>query len=291
MARPPPFNKQSQPWPGLATKMDPRPDHGEKSYNGSARLAGRKALITGGDSGMGRAAAIAYSAGGGRRRDQLLPDRRAGCAGSHRADQGGRTQGVAIPGDLRHETFCQRLVEEAVEKLGGLDILVSNAARQQTKRLDHGHFQRGFRRDDEDEHLRAVLDHQGGAAASEAGIGDHRHDVRAGLRSFARPLRLRTDQGRDDELREIAGQATRAQGDSRQRRSAGSGLDAAAGVGRRDAGEIGEFRITTSFGRPGQPAELGSIYVQLAAADASFATGQVYGAAAATASHEAHHGR
>ena len=57
----PPFNDQSQPWPGLASKMDPRPDHGEDSYKGSGRLMGRKALITGGDSGMGRAAAIAYA--------------------------------------------------------------------------------------------------------------------------------------------------------------------------------------------------------------------------------------
>src|SRR5690242_21128387 len=57
----PPFQKQEQPWPGLAGKMDPRPDHGEESYKGSGRLAGRKALITGGDSGMGRAAAIAYA--------------------------------------------------------------------------------------------------------------------------------------------------------------------------------------------------------------------------------------
>ncbi|MDQ6624177.1 MAG: NAD(P)-dependent oxidoreductase, partial [Verrucomicrobiota bacterium] len=57
----PPFKGQEQPWPGLASKMDPKPDHGEKSYKGSGRLAGRKALITGGDSGMGRAAAIAYA--------------------------------------------------------------------------------------------------------------------------------------------------------------------------------------------------------------------------------------
>ncbi len=57
----PPFKGQSQPWPGLVSKMDPKPDHGETSYKGSGRLTGRKALITGGDSGMGRAAAIAYA--------------------------------------------------------------------------------------------------------------------------------------------------------------------------------------------------------------------------------------
>ncbi len=68
----PPFEEQSQPWPGLASKMEPRPDHGEKSYRGNGRLAGRKALITGGDSGMGRAAAIAYITCGAMKRTFAL---------------------------------------------------------------------------------------------------------------------------------------------------------------------------------------------------------------------------
>ncbi|MGC2626548.1 MAG: SDR family NAD(P)-dependent oxidoreductase, partial [Candidatus Udaeobacter sp.] len=129
----PPFKEQSQPWPGLASKMDPRPDHGEKSYKGSGRLAGRKALVTGGDSGIGRAAAIAFAREGADvainyfpseqpDADEVIPLlKEAGC------------KAVAIPGDLREESFCNKLVADAVEQLGGLDILVCNAARQQAR--------------------------------------------------------------------------------------------------------------------------------------------------------------
>src|SRR2546426_9590129 len=80
----PPFKKQSQPWPGLAGKMDPRPDHGEKSYKGSGRLAGRKALITGGDSGMGRAAAIAHAREGADGAINYFPNEQPGAGGGLR---------------------------------------------------------------------------------------------------------------------------------------------------------------------------------------------------------------
>jgi NAD(P)-dependent dehydrogenase (short-subunit alcohol dehydrogenase family) len=128
----PPFKRQSQPWPGLASKMEPPPDHGEESYRGAGRLAGRKALITGGDSGMGRAAAIAYAREGADVAINYLPveepDARDVIALIKAA---GRT-GLAIAGDIRDEAFCQELVARAVEGLGGLDIVVNNAGRQQT---------------------------------------------------------------------------------------------------------------------------------------------------------------
>jgi NAD(P)-dependent dehydrogenase (short-subunit alcohol dehydrogenase family) len=127
----PPFKRQSQPWPGLASKMNPKPDHGETSYRGSGRLTGRKALVTGGDSGMGRAAAIAYAREGADVAINYLPSEEPDAQEVIKLIRAESRKGLAIPGDLREEAFCQRLVRDAVEGLGGLDIVVCNAGRQQ----------------------------------------------------------------------------------------------------------------------------------------------------------------
>src|ERR1043166_8375696 len=129
----PPFRSQSQPWPGLASKMDPRPDHGEKSYKGSNRLLGRKALITGGDSGMGRAAAIAYAREGADVAINYFPTEQPDADEVVALIKEAGRKAIALPGDLREENFCKKLVDDAVTGLGGLDILVCNAARQQTR--------------------------------------------------------------------------------------------------------------------------------------------------------------
>ena len=128
----PPFEKQSQPWPGLAGQMEPRPDHGETSYRGSGRLAGRKALITGGDSGMGRAAAIAYAREGADVAINFLPAEEPDAREVISLIKEEGRIALALPGDLRDEAFCHQLVADAVRGLGGLDIVVNNAGRQQT---------------------------------------------------------------------------------------------------------------------------------------------------------------
>ena len=116
---------------GLCSRMQPRPDHGEMSYRGSGRLLGRKALITGGDSGMGRAAAIAFAREGADVAINYL------AAEQPDADevlglirQAGR-KAEGIPGDIRDENFCRQLVDRSIQAPGGIDILVSNAGRQQ----------------------------------------------------------------------------------------------------------------------------------------------------------------
>ena len=107
----PPFEGQSQPWPGLASKMNPRPDHGETSYKGSGRLQGRKALITGGDSGMGRAAAIAFAREGADVAINYYPTEEPDAKEVIALIKAAGRKAVAIPGDLREESFCKHLVD------------------------------------------------------------------------------------------------------------------------------------------------------------------------------------
>ena len=127
----PPFEQQKQPFPGLVSKMIPVPDHGETSYKGSSRLKGRKALVTGGDSGIGRAVAIAFAREGADVAINYLPDEEPDAQDVVNLLSKEGHKIVAIPGDIRDEKFCQRLVKDAAEQLGGLDLLVNNAGRQQ----------------------------------------------------------------------------------------------------------------------------------------------------------------
>jgi len=119
---------QPQAWPGLQRNMNPRPDCGESTYRGAGRLAGRRALITGGDSGIGRAVAIAYAREGADVVINHLPQEAPDAAEVLEVIRAEGRRAVSIAGDLRDEGFCGELVERSVRELGGLDILVNNAA-------------------------------------------------------------------------------------------------------------------------------------------------------------------
>jgi NAD(P)-dependent dehydrogenase (short-subunit alcohol dehydrogenase family) len=126
----PPFDKQSQSEPGLAKDMNPKPDHGEESYEGRGRLTGRKALVTGADSGIGRATAIAFAREGADIILSYLPEEETDAQEVvELITQAGR-KAVPCPGDVTDEEFCKELVETTVKELGGIDILANIAGKQ-----------------------------------------------------------------------------------------------------------------------------------------------------------------
>lgn len=126
----PPFNKQPQNEPGLANKMDPQPDHGESSYKGTGRLEGRKALVTGGDSGIGKAVAIAYMREGADVAINYLENEQPDVDELIAVFEAENKKLIMIPGDITDQAFSTELVETTIAELGGLDILVLNAGKQ-----------------------------------------------------------------------------------------------------------------------------------------------------------------
>ena len=275
----PPFKRQSQPWPGLASKMDPPPDHGETSYSGSARLAGRKALITGGDSGMGRAAAIAYAREGADVAINYFPSEEPDAQEVISLIRAEGRVGVALPGDIRDETFCKKLVEDAIKSLGRLDIVVCNAARQQSREsiLD-------ITSDDFDATMKtniyapfwiikAALPHLKPGSAIIGTTSEQAYDPSPELYDYAQ-TKAATMNYVKSLAKQLGPKGIRVNGVAPG--PTWTPLQVSGGASME---KLEKFGSQTVFKRPGQPVELASIYVQLAAADASFATGQVYGSA------------
>jgi NAD(P)-dependent dehydrogenase (short-subunit alcohol dehydrogenase family) len=274
----PPFQEQTQPWPGLASKMKPKPDHGETTYRGSGRLAGRKALITGGDSGMGRAAAIAYAREGADVAINYLPSEEPDAREViELINEAGRT-GVPIPGDLRDRAFCQQLVAEAVQELGGLDIVVCNAGRQQSKAsildISDEEFDATMKTNIYAPFyiIKAALPHLREGSCIIGTTSEQAYDPSPDLYDYAQ-----TKAATMNYVKSLA----------KQLGPKGIRVNAVAPgpiwtplqiSGGASVQKYTHFGNTTVLGRPGQPAELASIYVQLAARDASFTTANVYGA-------------
>lgn len=127
----PPLPEQQQEMPGYTTRMQPIPDHGENSYRGSGRLSGKRAIITGGDSGIGRAVAIAFAREGADILIAYLSEHEDAQDTRRLVEEAGR-KAVLLAGDLQHTAHCRRVIDTALADLGGIDILVNNAAHQAT---------------------------------------------------------------------------------------------------------------------------------------------------------------
>jgi len=275
----PPFERQRQPWPGLARDMNPKPDHGETSYQGSGRLAERRALITGGDSGMGRAAAIAFAREGADVAINYHPNEQPDADEVVELIKAEGRTAAAIPGDLRDAAFCRRLVAEAVDRLGGLDILVNNAARQQ---------QADSLSDISDEDFdatiktniyapfwitKAALEHLDAGDAIIFTTSEQAYDPSPDIVDYALTKAAMMNITKSL-AKQLGPKGIRVNGVAPG--PIWTPLQVSGGA---TMEKLEQFGSQTPMGRPGQPAELASIYVQLAARDASYATGQVYGAA------------
>jgi NAD(P)-dependent dehydrogenase (short-subunit alcohol dehydrogenase family) len=275
----PPFKGQSQSWPGLVSKMNPRPDHGETSYRGSGRLKGRKALITGGDSGMGRAAAIAYAREGADVAINFLPAEEPDAKEVLALIKAEGRVGIGIPGDLRDEAFCRRLIDEAVKGLGGLDILVNNAARQQTHAsildITTEQFDWTMKTNVYAPFwlTKAALPHLRPGSAIIATTSVVAADPLPDLYDYSQTKAATTNYVRCL-AKQLGPKGIRVNGVA-----PGPIWTALQVTGGATQEKLKNFGGDTPLGRPGQPAELASVYVQLAAADASYATGQIYGVA------------
>jgi NAD(P)-dependent dehydrogenase (short-subunit alcohol dehydrogenase family) len=274
----PPFPSQSQPWPGLAGRMDPRPDHGETSYRGSGRLKGRKALITGGDSGMGRAAAIAYAREGADVAINYLPDEEPDAREVRDLIRAAGVRAAPIPGDLRDESFCRNLVDEAVRQLGGLDIIVSNAGRQQSRasiaEVSEEDFDATMKTNIYAPFriIKAALPHLQPGSAIIATTSEQAYDPSPDLYDYAQ-TKAATMNFVKSLAKQLGPKGIRVNGVAPG--PIWTPLQISGGA---SEGKVVTFGATAPLGRPGQPAELAGIYVRLAENDGSYTTGNIYGA-------------
>ena len=273
----PPFPKQPQPAPGMAAQMDPVPDHGEESYVGSGKLKGRKALITGGDSGIGRAAAIAYAREGADVAIAYLPSEESDAQAVIALIEAEGRKAVALPGDVMDEAWCRQLVDDAVASLGGLDILVINAGRQQfrddVQALSSDDFDRTMKTNLYALHwiAQAAVPHLPAGASVITTASIQAYDPSAILLDYAT-----TKAGIVAYTKALAKQLIE-KGIRANVVAPGPFWTVLQSTGGQPQEKVTKFGEQSQFGRPGQPVEIAPIYVLLASQEGSYITGEVYG--------------
>lgn len=269
------FPPQQQTQPGLTEETGPKPDHGESSYQGHDRLAGRRALITGGDSGIGRAVAIAFAREGADVAIVHLPEEQKDADDTVALITEAGRQGVSIAGDLRDESFAEEAVARARETLGGLDIVVLNAAYQHDID-DFGSLKTDEMRRVFDTNIlgtlftaRAAYPHLEDGASIIVTSSIQAYDPSPGLIDYAM-----TKAAQVAFVKALAAEA----GERGIRVNAvapgpiWTPLIPATGW---DDAKVEQFGSDTPLGRAGQPAELAGAYVYLAAAESSYTSGTV----------------
>lgn len=273
----PPFPEQRQPMPGVAAEMDPKPDHGEDSYVGAGKLKGRKALVTGGDSGIGRAAAIAYAREGADVAISYLPSEEKDAQEVIALIEAEGRKAVALPGDITDEAWARQLVEDAVDGLGGLDILVINAGRQQFRddisALSSEDFDKTLKTNLYALHwiAQAAVPHlpAGASVITTASVQAYEPSdilldyatTKAGIVAYTKAL-----------AKQLINKGIRA-----NVVAPGPFWTVLQASGGQPQEKVAKFGEQSQFGRPGQPVEIAPVYVLLASQEGSYITGEVYG--------------
>ncbi len=273
----PPKNVEVLPTPGTQVAMSEKPDCGEKSYKGSGRLAGRRALLTGADSGIGRAAAIAFAREGADVAINYLPAEQKDAEEVAAFIREAGRKAVLLPGDISHEGFCQRLVADAVEQLGGLDILVNNAGKMgKTQGITETSTERF------DELMKtnvyalfwitkAAVPHLKPGASIINTTSVQGYDPSPNIFDYAmtKAAIANFTKGLSKPLMEDHGIRINAVAPG----PVWTPLQEADG----DKDKLKKLGESTPFKRPGQPVELAPTYVLLASQESSYTTGEIYG--------------
>ena len=274
----PDINKdQTQPEPGLDAKLEPQADHGQTTYRGSERLKNRKALITGGDSGIGRATAIAFAREGADVAISYLPSEEVDAREVVKEIEAAGRKALAIPGDIKSEGFCVDMVQDVVDAFGSIDILVNNAGKQvyidDLSKLTSEQFQETFTTNVFAMFwiTKAVVPHMpaGGSIINTTSIQSYQPSP--GLLDYA------STKGAITAFTKSLAKMLAEKGIRVNAVAPGpiwTPLQPSHGQPKEKLAEFGE---STPMGRAGQPAELAPAYVFLASQESSYVTAEVLG--------------
>ncbi|MDT0125398.1 SDR family oxidoreductase [Paenibacillus sp. RRE4] len=276
--------KQQQDEPGLQREMTPAPDCGEKTYKGSGRLTGRKAVVTGADSGIGRAVAIAYAREGADVVLSYLSEEEADAKEVVQLIEEAGRRAIAVPGDLKDEKYCEELIETAVKELGGIDILANVAGKQQFVEqiadLTTEQFDATFKTNVYSMFWlnKAAVKHMkaGGSIINTSSIQAYKPSpilldyatTKASINTFSKAL-----------AQQVGSKGIRV-----NVVAPGPVWTPLQVVGGQPVEKLAEFGNNTPLGRAGQPAEMAPAYVFLASQESSYVSGETLNANGGTVS-------